>query len=246
MIEIDFKITGKDKNLILGILNQKSSKPSKKIIIWVHGLTGDINEYHIKHSTYEFVKKGFDVIRFGLYDSPAKCRKLENCTLQNHADDINSIIKQKCKEYKKVFIIGHSYGGPSVMVAQPKADAVCLWDPSFDMKNVSWNTKNREIKKLTKDFYTRHWGYTFIIGKKMIDEGRKYTAEKCLELSKKALFPILVLTAEKGSYAKLPSYSDAGNNNNKRILIKDADHCFTKEFCLNKAIKETLKWFNKF
>ena len=126
MQEWRWHIPTADGHQIYGCTNSLESVSPDRAIILVHGLTGNMNEYHHKTAAHFFIKHKYDVIRFNLYSDMPKSRSLSACTLQTHAADLNTVLEQKAKTYRKIFLAGHSYGGPTIMIAQPRRAAVVI------------------------------------------------------------------------------------------------------------------------
>jgi len=234
-----------DGKTIYGITNSTGHAP--KCIVMVHGLTGHMDEYQNKVSASYMAATGYDVLRFNLYGGGENSRNLSDCTLQTHAADLNAVLDAKAKSYKHVFITGHSYGGPSVMISQPKiADAICLWDPSFDLPSIwTWDDVSLVERDGLNIFDT---GKNTLLSDAFVHEGKtQYGVNECLELSKSINKPILVLHADGFRYAKqTTSWHSAGHGDNKRICLQDTDHCFWNGRNLQKVLKHTLEWFDTY
>jgi alpha-beta hydrolase superfamily lysophospholipase len=115
--EQEWTVTARDGKVIYGITTFSAKKMDKAIVL-VHGMLGHYNEYHLKVASIIFSQLGYDVLRFNLYGGD-KGRLFQDCTLQTHAQDLNNVLTRKTHGYKHVFAAGHSYGGPTIMIAQP-------------------------------------------------------------------------------------------------------------------------------
>jgi pimeloyl-ACP methyl ester carboxylesterase len=248
MQEWHWHIETADNYRIYGCTNSDKGSSPDRAIVMVHGLTGNMDEYQHKSAANFFIKHGYDVVRFDLYSDMPGSRSLSHCTLQTHAADLNTVIEQKASAYRKLFLIGHSYGGPTIMVAQPKrATALSLWDPSFDLP-ARWDPADRtDIKQINGVTYL-DWGREIIIGEDMLHEARsRYGADECLALSKALDKPIQVVTASEGFYATQGmSWHSAGHPENERITIKGADHCFHNGAVLDDVLAASLNWFDRY
>lgn len=220
---------------------------SDKALVLVHGLTGHKGEYHIKGAADYFSQHGYDVVRFNLYGDDEGARWLRDCTLQTHAQDLNQVLQDQVQGYDKIFIAGHSYGGPTIMIAQPEmATALCLWDPTFDIPK---RIENGDFKvSRNQDDYLWHKAIEVVIGAGMIEERKtRYKSHECLELSKQiAHVPIQVIAAEDENASDLISWHSAGNPMNERHVILGADHCFWRGDTFKQLITLTHQWFEKF
>ena len=234
-----------------GILNHAASaqKTPDAAIIIIHGLTGHPNEYLHKRAADFFTAKGYDVIRPYLYGGD-NGRALVDCTLEIHAQDVNTVLANIQGKYKKIFLIGHSYGGPSVMIASPeKITAVSLWDPSFNMPALWEMSPPTEML----GFYTvRFGGVDHVLGEAMVEEGRtRFDEEECLNISKNFPAPIQVIGADESDEAELYaqcslSWHSGYQGQKDCTKISNADHMFTRENSCDKLLETTLEWFERF
>lgn len=221
--------------------------PDKKCFIIVHGYCGSMYEHMHVAAAQFFCENGYDVIRFNLQ---SQNYKLRDCTLDTHAHYLNTVLDQLCSPYQKIYISGHSYGGPTVMTAQPKqAQAICLWDPSFNLPAL-WETMDTHDHN---DFTILNFdGNEVLAGKAMVHEGRnKYDTDMCLALSEQLNCPIQVINASEGEEFEVykidqKSWHSAGHEKNCRIVIPNSDHNFTKGNTLDQLIEKTYEWFEKF
>lgn len=219
---------------------------SDKVLVLVHGLTGHMAEYHIKGAANYFSSYGYDVIRFNLYDGDGG-RCLTDCTLQTHASDLNQVLAEKAQNYQKLFIAGHSYGGPTIMIAQPgQATALSLWDPAFNLPSVIGSDHLRVEKQ--DGYYIWRKAVEVVLGIPMIEERRdRYDTDECLELSKAiSEVPIQVIAADQGYGGDVYSWHSAGHEKNHRHVIDNADHCFWRGDVFNQVLDKTHQWFEGF
>ena len=96
---------------IKGIYTYHEIQKSKWIIIFVHWLTSDQNEETFVQWEKFFNENWYSTIRFNLYwDLPGE-RKLDEACLKDNIDDVNGVLDFcNAKWYKKIFLVGHSYG----------------------------------------------------------------------------------------------------------------------------------------
>ena len=236
-----------DGHLIYGVTNYaREDGPSDKCIVIVHDLSGDRDLYRYKRAAQFFPARGYDVVRFNLYSWEEKARRLFYCTLQTHADDVRTVLKEKASDYKKKFLIGHSYGGPSIMVAQPRqATALSLWDPSFDLPRI-WDADFLRQKNGVTYF---DWGVWLIVSQEMVSESRLYDEKSCLALSESLNVPIQVISAgakDQFFIHDKHSYHSAGHPLNERKVVDGADHCFNNGDTCDTLLDYTAEWFERF
>ena len=243
----DWTIQTKFGHQIFGRTDFSGSKPSDKCFVTVHGYCGRMYErIHVEACEY-FVQKGYDVVRF---DLQSQNHKLRDATLQTHAAYLNSVLQEKCASYENLYLSGHSYGGPTIMIAQPhRANAICLWDPSFNLPAL-WKVMECEDHK---DFVLLNFGGNEVVaGADMAKEGRsRYGTDECLKLSESLQVPIKVISAEDSEEMKVyeidcKTWNNAGHTDNCRVVIDGSDHEFFNENTMQQVFEETLDWFETY
>ncbi len=250
-MEDNWQITTQDGFTLHGLLNHAVSdeKTPEACIIIIHGLAGNPHEYLHERAARFFVEEGYDVIRPYLYGGE-NGRALVDCTLQTHAQDVKTVLDNIKGKYKKLFLIGHSYGGPSIMIAQPEnITAVSLWDPSFNLPALWEMSPPQEVLGLN---VVRFGGVDHLLGQELIEEGRsRYNEAECLELSKSFSAPIQVIGADESDEAHLYAQCElswhSGYEGQKEcIKIAGADHMFVRGRSCDELLDATLKWFKQF
>lgn len=242
----EWQIKAPDGITIYGVTDYAfEDRPSDKALVLVHGLTGHINEYHMKGAANYFSAHGYDVIRFNLYPG-GDGRHLIDTNLQDYASDLNTVLKSKTNTYNKIFIAGHSYGGPTIMIAQPDtATALSLWDPTFDLSTRF--AKGRFIFEQQGALNIWKRGVDVVLGDKLINEYRdRYDAEECLALSRNiAHVPIQVIAADEANGSDPQSWHSAGHADNHRHIIQNCDHCFWRGRTFDEVLDLSHQWFER-
>ena len=141
------------------------------LVVFVHGFTGHKNEHQFFNAARFFEKKGISTFRFDLYSWQDDARKLDDCTLSLHGQDLDTLIKYfRNKGVKKISVVGHSFGGPSVLLSKKKDfDSAVLWDPSGDRDVV---VKARYLKELDKYYHDNDSSFGFTISNEMYKENK--------------------------------------------------------------------------
>jgi len=236
--ELKIKIPG-TKKFVYATQRGSLSKP---LIIFVHGLTGSMNEHIFFNGARFFEKNGFSSLRFNLYYWPKDARQMGECSLLTHAQDLDCVIDY-CRKHgaNKIFVVGHSYGGPTVLLSpKKKFDGVVLWDPTYDVKNVLKNT--RFVKELGG--YRLRWDFDVIIGKKMFDFS---STINCAPLIKNIKVPIKIICAGNGALGESSKkYFKSANKPKGLAIIKNADHNFNFDGTEENLFKETLSWLEQY
>ena len=235
------KIKTKDDHFIYGTLNYKKDDKDK-LIIFVHGLTENQNDHQFYNAVEFFNPKGFATFRFDLYSWMPKGRKLKDCSIKTHSKDLDIVLKYFKNKYKKIYLVGHSFGGPTVIYSKIEpAKAIVLWDPSIN----NGKYKKDYIFNENLGCYIGNWSIACLISKEMFEE--EINIDFYPEYHDKIVVPMKIICAEKGVLWKdWKKVISKFTNKKEFVVMKDADHCFTKEGNEETLFKETLKWFKKF
>lgn len=241
-MEKEIKIKTKDGKYIYGTLGS-ASKKSEKLVVFVHGFTGHRNEHiHFNGAQY-FKKKGFDTFRFDLYGDGKGARLLRDTKISLHGEDITTVLKYFKKSYKKIHLVGHSFGGTSILFADTSlVSSVIMWDASY----IEWSEEEKDFPyNKAIDAYTPNWGVEYIIGKEFVEELKHFP--DCGEMISKITVPIKFITAGNKGNMKAGKKYFAKSNQPKEIFdIKTADHCFNNPVDETKLFDETYAWLKKY
>ncbi len=250
MVEKFLHIPTKDGKVIYGTLNYKGKKPAR-VIVFVHGLTGSISDHPLLAASRFFPQHGFAAFRIGLYGWNKDARHLRACTTKTHGKDISRAVQFLKKDFQNVFLVGHSWGLPSILFSNTKGvKAISFWDGSVDLER-AFSAYKYEGQKIdayaynkSLDAYVNDFGVVAVVGKKMVEESRKYPKEKIFSLLKRVHTPLQYLAAGEG-ILKTPSknmFHRLGEKNQWKV-IPGAHHSFEDEGKDEVLFRETLKWF---
>jgi len=229
-----------DKKTIEGILRGSVKKP---LIVLVHGLCGNMNEAMHYNAARYFEKHGFSSFRFNLYSWGKENRKLHECTLQTHGSDINTVLRYlKSIGASQIFVVGHSYGFPSILVSKNRDFiAAVSWDGSFLPRDKFDNlNKVKQLKGRILDE-----GYFVIIGEGMVKEARKVDSAKMLEKLGKPI-KFITNTDKTGNFVGAKKMFKAASQPKAFKVIKGATHSFSEEGKQEELYKDTVSWFKKY
>lgn len=115
-------------NKLIGILSTPTEDLTKPIIIFVHGHSSDKNTKNFVRLTEIFNANHIPSLRFDISGHGESEGVFEEITVSQAVDDILSAIKFiKEKGYKKIGIIGSSFGGlASIIAASKTPELFCL------------------------------------------------------------------------------------------------------------------------
>lgn len=235
------KIKTPDKHLIYGTLTYHRKK-SNKLIVFVHGLTGSQYEHNFFNAAKFFPKRKIDIFRFDLYSDEKKGRRLIETSIKIHSKDFEQVLAHFSKKYKKIYVIGHSLGGPTILFAKPNhINAIVLWDPSINLKGLKMTKWNREARAFI--FYG--WSINFLLGREMIEDF-KLTGQY-EKIASKLNVPLKIICAGDNFLSREWKRAIKLFNSPKELVnIKGADHGFNQKGKEEELFKETLKWIRKY
>lgn len=223
-------------------MNQASLQRSKRLIVLSHGLTGRPREFIHVMAKRAFNAAGYDVARVAYYSGEENARTLRECTLEIQAKDLNTTLDHFRAHYPEIFIAGHSYGGLTLLIANPKATAVSFWDSTW---TPGWTEEVASIPELNSFAFNN--GQESLIGRAMFDEALEYAAHPPLELAKQFKAPAQVILAgqdAKPGRGRIELFNALSGVKELQI-VKDADHQFTEGSSVEELIEHTLAWFRK-
>src|SRR3989344_7499805 len=116
-MEKQIKIKTKDNHIVYGTLTTPKKKAGK-LVIFVHGLTGHKNEHIFYNAARVFLTKRVATFRFDMYPGEKKARTLLNSAHSTHAKDLDTVIAYFAKTFEKIYVVGHSFGGPTILLAR--------------------------------------------------------------------------------------------------------------------------------
>jgi len=242
-MEKTVKLGTKDDHLIYSTLNFQGRQPDK-VIILVPSLTGSQNDHLLFNAARFFPSKGYATFRFDLYSGQPKGRKLRDCTLATHGQDIDTVISYLKNSFKKLYITGHSWGGPSIWAADKLKylRAVALWDPTSNKYLSNWS--GWKYIKSIKSYY-QTWGVDYMVGKKMFNHSKAFPNQ--IDSINQNQLPTKFILAGKSVLVKdwQKAYTKI-RVPKSLIVIKSATHSFDEWGASDKLYQETLKWFSKY
>lgn len=243
-LESAFDVEAFDGKKIFVQCNRANPDPSDKAILLCHGLTGQPNEYlHMMGRDY-FTARGYDVYRLAFYWDGPQYRSLKDCTLDIHGKDLNAVLAHIQKIHTKTFVCGHSYGGASILFANPDANAVAFWDASFNSWERMWEPG--AIPQPDGN-YALDWNCFFIIGKAMVNEARETFPHGAAKMAAAIQAPALVTTAGMNDMIRDGEAIYENLTVEKEYYkVEGATHCFTDGLTVFDLLDATHKWFERY
>ena len=241
-MEKSIKINTKDQKIIHGTLN--TSRDSDKLVIFVHGLADNQNNHLFYNAAKYLSKNSFSTFRFDLYSWEKDARKFKDCTLDTHAEDLNTVIGHFRTKFSNSYLVGHSLGCPTILLSNlDYANAIVFWDPSYSLKKFM-----PEISKFDKELgvHVLDGAYEIVVRDKMY---KSLTDDfpDCFGIVRNLKKPLKIIAAGSGLLLEgAKKYEQVANNPKKLTVIEGATHCFDEEGAEEELFKETLNWLKKF
>lgn len=234
-----------DGKTIYVLLNSAGDTPAGQAVVIAHGLTGYPNEATYYVASRYFMARGYDVYRPFFYGVPADARKLVDCTAQIHAADLAQTCAFARGLHQRLYVVGHSYGGLALLLANPDADAFAFWDSSFDPYESFWKTDLERVPGTP--FYQLNWGTSNLIGPAMIAEAKALHPGRAAAFAKKIQTPSLVALAAECIERQAPrALFEALTCEKELAEIANADHNFSRDDTIQTLCEKTESWFQRF
>lgn len=244
--EKDFYVAARDGKEIAVRYAASKDNPDNKAVILAHGITGRPSEYiHMMARNY-FTEKGYDVYRMSFYDDADNARKMHTTTLPLQANDMNDVVAHVKQNHGKVYLCGHSYGGATILFANPDVDALAFWDSAFDVGSF-WTEIQKDQETLDKEIISTSSRINMLFSKEMMTHAQSQSIENMNRMTASIKKPSTVITAEKDTNL------ESGKHIFKNLAcekeyheIKNADHRFLVGDTAQDLYNATHLWFKKF
>mgnify|MGYP006285090717 CR=1 FL=1 len=186
---------GADIDHVIYGLTKTGDTPSDKAILMAHGLGCTQHMAAFPEATSKFLQKGYDVIHFEMNGMDSLSRPPASVNLETFADDVTTVASYFRPKYKKLYAVGHSYGGTALILANPEIEAASLWDAAYGLpEDQDW--VRDFVAWVDDDHFTPSWNEDITLHRQLLDVEATYTRAKCAELSRVCCFPVQSLLAE--------------------------------------------------
>lgn len=248
MIEkIEFK--NQKKETLRGFIHKPKSY--KDAVVLLHGFPGSCNGKTGPRLAKALEKCGFLVMRFDFSGTDISDGKFEDKLISQEVKEVKFAIDFLEKNYKfrKLTLVGHSTGAIIACLyayKDKRINKVVLSGCVNDLnKSVRYDFTDLQVKDFwTKGFITykrpdvpKHWVHNKKLKKQYYDEFFKLDNVKSLQKYKR---PLLFVHGEKDEAVPLEVAKDMfekANSPKRMVVIKNADHSYTKRIWGLKLIK---------
>lgn len=213
------------------------------LIIMVHGLPGDGNELLQFLGARYLYERGFSTLRLSLYPGGGQGRDLIGSSIDTHAEGFDTVVDYIKKQgAKRVFAIGHSYGGLTIIKSQSQIDSAVLWDPTHGSVYLAIKSDPSESKpRHIDDLVVYNYGNLSVLPHHI--EEQNMNLGNTTSLADKP-YSILIISAGKGIMVENGAMY-AGVGNNQQIIIDDAHHQFDdSDEVIEQLLSATANWLD--
>ncbi len=231
---------------IRGILRGGLDKP---LVVIMHGRPGSGNELLPYLAARFLFENGYSCLRLFMYDFEPNTRDLLDCTLDTHVDDFDTVISElRKRKVPKIFAVGHSYGGITILKSHAKLDGAILWDPTHGLVFRESHEGNKKYpEKTIGNIVIGTAGPGYINGSlaaikldKKLNDTTSWAAGKG--------YPLKIIAAGMGIMAHLgKKYFEAADDPKEYVVIDEAHHQFEdSDSVVFRLFEETLDWIGKY
>jgi alpha-beta hydrolase superfamily lysophospholipase len=238
---------------LAGVLHEADSD---KAVILLHGFSADKDERGIFIRAAEALSKsGFTALRFDFAGSGESGGKFEEMSFNSEVSDLKSAIKlMKSKGYKKIGLVGASFGGSvSILGCSNGVKTIVLWNPLLRIETFEdyLSTQNKNWREDFRakgffEFYKENKRRFFRVGKNLVGELDKINI---LSEARKVKVPVMAANGDKDYITPLSDSKELMKviKAPKSLeIIKGAEHGFHEPVSEKIAIRLTLEWFRKY
>lgn len=230
------------KAKLCGILSNPTDNKSNPIIILAHGFTTTKKSPGIATLSEKLNSLNISTLRFDFYGHGESEGKFEDITVSEGANDVLSAIKFLKKEgYKKIGLMGSSFGGICSIIAaskSPELFVLSLKSPvsdfvkveEFDLSNESvseWKKKGKRIYNAERNLFLNYSFYEDIQKLNIYKDAKKINV------------PTLIVHGDKDEIVPIQQSFRLVKEieTSKLVVVKGADHRYSDKKQFDMTIK---------
>jgi pimeloyl-ACP methyl ester carboxylesterase len=227
------------------LMSRSAVGDGSRIVLAAHGFTGTADDFLMRYARDRFLQAGYDVCRLSFYSWEPDARRLDETTLALQADDLSRAFGALA-EGMRVYVVGHSYGGTTALLANLPAAAQSLWDCVFVPERL-WAERLPLAREPAIDRFVVDDGRRILVNPAMREEAAGYDMEAMRRLAGALRAPTQVVVAEAGGHTDpAQDWSDAVAEPRERVAIPGANHSFTNGTAIEDLCRATVGWFGRF
>ncbi len=218
------------------------------IVIMMHGRPGTGNELLQYLGARYLSQQGITTLRLWMYDYGQSYRSIINCSLDTHISDFETAVDYvSSKSQGKVFALGHSYGGLTILGSKARLDGAVLWDPTHGM---AWHDSNFDSLDYPEKTYDNlvvglgGSGYLYPVRQgeqdKLLGDNTSWAANKG--------YPTKYILAAAGPLARYAKkYFEVADDPKELVEITGAHHQFEDSDAITEQLfAETAEFIKKY
>jgi len=222
-------------NKLVGVLSNPTNDMSRPIIILCHGFsTGKSSDTYVSLEQ-RLNKKIVSTFRFDFFGHGESEGKFEDITTTEAVDDILNAIKfLKKLGYRKIGLVGTSFGGIASIMAASKTDDLQVLALKSPVSNYEDKYIKAETKEELEEWKRKGWKYYITgDGKKLRLNYNFYEDFKNndgYKAVKKIKIPTIIIHGDKDESVPVEQSKKTASlmKNCKLEIIKEADHRYSK------------------
>ncbi len=229
---------------LCGILSNPVQGKENPVTILCHGLSSNKGRPKFIDLESALNGKGIATFRFDFFGHGESGGKFEDLTLSEAVDDVEKAVNfVKRLGYKKIALLGSSFGGAAAIIAAPEINglfALALIAPvsNYEEKELEKNTKKglEEWRKKGYIYHVKSNGTKQRLNYSFFEDLKKNNG---YEAAKKINIPTIIIHGDKDEMVPLKQSKKAARiiKNCKLEIIRGADHRFSEAEHHKKMIK---------
>ncbi len=247
-VKISFK--GHNENLLAGILHTNflgknfNKKDDNSIVISAHGFGADKNYWILKELSKYLDKKEIASMRFDFTGAGDSKGDIKDSNVEQMVDDLNAAVEHaKQRGYKKISVVAHSLGAMAAVIAataNKDIHALTLLAPAVDIRHAI--KKRKDTYKRTAD------GMVEVAKTKVRKEFLKNISRDMYNEAGKLKIPVLIVHGDADRSTDIENakkFFSKIKTKKKFVIIKNANHHFSKKKHLDELMEEAHDWITK-
>ena len=239
-VKISFK--GHGGNVLSGVLHGK--KDDNSIVISAHGFGTDKNYWIIKELSKYLDKKKIASMRFDFMGAGDSRGDIKDSTVEQMVDDLDAAVRYaKQRGYRKIIVAAHSLGAMAAVIAataNKDIHALTLLAPAIDIRHA--------VKKRMDTYKHIKHDMAEVAKTKVKKEFLKNISRHVYDEANKIKIPVLIVHggADRSTEIKnAKKFFDKLKTKKKFVIVKNANHHFSKKSHLDILMKEAHDWIKK-
>ena len=218
------------------------------VAIMMHGRPGNGDELLQYLGARYLYERGVSTLRLFMYGFDPKTRNLMDSDLQTHTDDFEAVVQNlREQDVSKVFAIGHSYGGLTILKSKVELDAAVLWDPSHGLwwaegRDALFADKYPEVVVGNYVIGTAGSGWVYPVASRESDQRLGDTSSWAIKN-----YPLKIISAGDGALTDLGKrYVEKAREPKSHVVVANAHHGFDdSDDVMLELFEETYDWIAK-